>query len=232
MRLFLVEDHIDIAENIVEFLEAEGHEVTMVMDGASAFVVLRGKAAEFAVCIVDVGLPRKDGLTLVRELREAGVLTPVLFLTARDGLDDKVAGFRAGGDDYLVKPFHMEELLVRIEALDRRQQQLTPAVAEQNTAITVDDLSIDPEAHRIERGGQAIHLNPSCFKLLLALAEASPKPLTHEALERCLWQGTVPESGGLRSSIYLLRKAIDRPFAAPLLHTVHGIGYRLGRTDA
>jgi DNA-binding response OmpR family regulator len=229
MRVFLVEDHIDIAENIAEFLEAEGHEVSVVMDGASAFALLRVGAAAFEVLVVDVMLPRLDGLSLVRELRAAGVDRPVLFLTARDGIEDKIAGFRSGGDDYLVKPFHMEELLLRLEALARRVQP--PSGEPAGGGLAIGDLLIDPEQHRVRRAGQTIRLNPTCFTLLLTLAKASPRPLSHEELEQVLWQGAAPESGALRSSIYLLRKAIDRPFPTPLLQTVHGVGYRLSVDD-
>jgi DNA-binding response OmpR family regulator len=227
MRCFLVEDHVDIAENIAEFLEAEGHEVSMVMDGVSALAVLRGGADAFDVVIMDVMLPRMDGVSVVRELRAAGMQRPVLFLTARDTLDDKLAGFEAGGDDYLVKPFHLPELQARLEALCRRP---TPGLSEPTAdpVMQVDELSIDVAEHRVERAGQVIRINPTCFKLLQALAEASPRPVSHEDLESCVWTAGAPDSGALRTSIYLLRKAIDRPFGYPLLQTVHGIGYRLG----
>jgi len=231
MRLFLVEDHLDIAENIVEFLEAEGHEVGTVMDGASALALLRETGRSFDVLIVDVMLPRRDGLSVVRELRAAGLDRPVLFLTARDQLADKIAGFQAGGDDYLVKPFHLEELLLRLEALARRGAPAAAAPVAAPAELRVGDLRIDARARLVEREGRPLRLNPTCYRLLLALAEASPRPLAHDELEHLLWAGAAPESGGLRSAIYLLRKTLDRPFARPLLHTVHGVGYRLSDGD-
>ena len=175
--------------------------------------------------MLDLGLPGLDGLELCRRLRTGLNPLPVLMLTARDTLDDKLAGFEVGADDYLVKPFALSELWSRIQAvLKRSQQQLV-------RRLTVADLTLDLNTLRVSRQGRDINLNPKCLKLLEVLMKHSPNLVSRATLASQLWADEPPDSDGLKSHIYLLRSAIDKPFASPLLHTVHGRGYRLAAED-
>ncbi len=222
MDFLLVEDHPDIAENIADFAEARGWRPVLAMDGLSALRLLARQ--RFDAAVVDVGLPRLDGLACLRRLREDGHRLPVLLLTARDTLDDKLAGFAAGADDYLVKPFAMPELFARLSALVRRIPPAAPASAER---IVIGSLEILPGAHLATRDGRVLALNRTCFALLVALARRSPQAVPRAVLEQELWGGRAPDSDALRSHLYLLRQIVDRPFSRPLLGTVRGVGVRL-----
>jgi DNA-binding response OmpR family regulator len=168
-------------------------------------------------------LPAIDGYQVCRRLRvDAGRETPVIMLTARDALDDRLSGFSAGADDYLVKPFALSELAARIEAVLRRAQGKMKRVLE------VGDLRYDLDTLEVVRAGKALKLNPIGLKLLEALMRESPAVVRRERLEEALWGEDIPDSDSLRSHIHQLRLTIDRPFPDPLLHTVHGVGFRLG----
>jgi DNA-binding response OmpR family regulator len=164
-----------------------------------------------------------DGITLCRRLREEmGRTTPVLMLTARDTLDDKIAGLEAGADDYLVKPFALREVVARIQALARRTHAaMTPG------QLHVADLTFDPATFRVTRAGKDIMLPPLPLRMLEALMRASPRVLVREELERAVWGDAPPDSDAVRTHLHLLRAAIDKPFAQPLLHTLRGIGWQL-----
>jgi len=171
-------------------------------------------------------LPGMDGLTFCQKLRsEAKCNTPVLMLTARDSLRDKLAGFDAGADDYLVKPFALEELHARVASLHRRSMTKTMQL------LSVADLTMDKQTLQVHRAGRKLLLNPACLKILERLMEASPAVVTRADLETLLWHDDPPDSDALRSHLYKLRRAIDKPFDWPLLHTVHRIGYRLADSD-
>jgi DNA-binding response OmpR family regulator len=177
--------------------------------------------------ILDLMLPGMNGVALCRKLREdARRDTPLLMLTARDTVDDKVAGLDAGADDYLVKPFELRELDARVRTLLRRQRG---AVVPET--IRVADLSLDTSTLQVSRAGQAIRLMPIGLKLLTVLMRASPRVVTRRQLEREVWGDGLPDSDTLRSHLYALRKAIDKPFDRPLLHTVAGVGYRIALND-
>jgi DNA-binding response OmpR family regulator len=225
IRVLLVEDNADISANIYDFLEAHGLQMDAARNGESA---LRLAALEpYDVFILDLGLPGIDGLEVCRRLREdLGVNAPVLMLTARDTLTDKLTGFDAGADDYLVKPFALEELEARIRALHRRRQ--APAGG---GPLQVADLSFDPDTLHVERAGRPIHLNPTGLKLLAILMRERHRVVTRAELERGVWGDSPPESDALRTHMASLRAAIDKPFDRPLLQTVHGIGYRLVDPD-
>jgi DNA-binding response OmpR family regulator len=181
----------------------------------------------YDVIVLDLMLPGLDGLAVCRKLREeARVDTPVLMLTARDTLDDKIIGLGAGADDYLVKPFEVRELEARIGTLLRRYRR---AVARET--YTVDDLTLDMATLRVTRGGQVLTLTPIGLKLLTVLMRASPRVVTRQQLEREVWGDLLPDSDTLRSHLYTLRKVIDKPFARTLLHTISGVGYRLAVED-
>lgn len=224
MRILLIEDSAAMRANLTEQLENAGHEVDVAVDGRSG--LLLALAGNHDVLVLDLGLPRMDGLEVCRRLREQRGSGPlVLMLTARDTLEDKLEGFAAGADDYLVKPFEGPELLVRLRALARRSTRSDSEV------LVVEDLRYDLGALNVERAGRTIRLNRVGLRILGELMSASPRVVTREQLERVLWDGFSPESSVLRSHIYALRKAIDLEGLAPLVQTVRGIGYRLARED-
>lgn len=219
--VLLVEDNHDIAAMLCEHLEQEGHEVDYAADGVTGLHL--AVTGQFDAIILDLMLPGMDGLDLCRKYRqEAGGDTPILMLTARDTLEDKVAGLDAGADDYLVKPFELPELDARLRALLRRAGGEVAA-----TSLKVGDLEFDTGTLQVKRAGQAITLTPIGMKLLMALMKASPRVLDRRTLEREAWGDIVPDSDALRSHLYNLRKAIDKPFDRPLLQNVTGMGYRL-----
>lgn len=219
MNLLIVEDNLDIAANLGDYLEARGHTVDFAAEGVGGLAL--ALAQDYDAIILDVRLPRLDGLALCRQLRTAGRRrVPVLMLTARDTLDDKLLGFEAGADDYLVKPFALQEVVARLKALARRGR-------DEEDVLQLADLRLDLGTLTVTRAGQVIRLNPLALKLLTLLLRAAPNVVTRRELEQALWHDDPPDSDALRSHLYALRQAIDKPFAQPLLHTVHGIGYRL-----
>lgn len=225
LRILVIEDHQDIAANIADFLEARGHLADFAYHGVSGMHLALTR--EHDVIVLDVMLPGMDGYTLCRKLREeARRDTPVLMLTARDAVADKLEGFRVGTDDYLTKPFSLEELEARLLSLFRRSRPSSRSV------LRVGDLELDLGTHAARREGRSIELSPTLFRLLAELMQASPNLVTRERLEALLWGDAPPASDALRSQIYLLRQAIDRPFQRLMLVTVHGVGYRLLPGDA
>lgn len=224
MRILLIEDSAALRANLTEQLEHAGHEVDVALDGRSG--LLLALAGDYDVLVLDIGLPRLDGLELCRQLRaQRGAGPLVLMLTARDTLEDKLEGFAAGADDYLVKPFEGAELLVRLEALARRSSRKETAV------LVVEDLRYDLGELRVERAGRTLTLNRVGLRILRELMSVSPRVVTREQLELVLWDGYSPEGSVLRSHIYALRKAIDVEGLVPLVHTVRGIGYRIAREE-
>lgn len=221
LNILVVEDNPDLAANIVDYLAGQGHLVDAAGDG---IVGLRlACEQEFDVILLDLMLPGIDGITLCRRLREeACKSTPIMMLTARDTLDDKVLGLGAGADDYLVKPFAMREVAARIQALVRRA-----GATMVRGELRVADLCLDTATLRASRGGRDISLPPTPLRLLEALMRASPRVLTREELERVVWHDAPPDSDALRSHLHLLRSAIDKPFAVPLLQTLRGIGWQI-----
>lgn len=224
LRILVVEDNVDIAENIGDYLEQEGHLLDFAMDGISGLHL--ALTQKFDVIVLDVMLPGMDGLTFCRKLKmETAHETPVLMLTALDTLSDKLEGFDAGADDYLVKPFALEELSARIGALARRGIQTSPPL------LCVADLSIDTGKMEVKRAGRRIEVNRACLKILIMLMQAYPNVVARKEIEHTLWGDMPPGSDVLRSHIYQLRLAMDKPFAYSLLETVHGVGYRLVTPD-
>ena len=218
LNVLVVEDQHDIAANIWDFLERRGYSVDHCADGASG--LSRAMHGDFDVIVLDLGLPRLEGLDLCRRLREAGHGVPVLMLTARDTLDDKLRGFAEGADDYLVKPFAMRELEARIRAVHRRRQPAMPD-------LSVGDLAFDPGAMVAVREGRRIPLTRMQGVLLTALLRHSPNVVPHRRLLDAAWG----EGGGLlpalHTQVYELRQLVDRPFTQPMIQSVRGIGYRL-----
>ncbi len=220
MRILIIEDQAEILQNIADYLELKGYVVDCAYDGLGGLHL--AVTQPFDLIILDLMLPGMDGVTLCKKLRQdARVLTPVIMLTARDGVDDKLSGFRAGADDYLVKPFSLPELHARVEAVLRRSQ------AHMENLLEVADLRYDMNTLEVTRDGKTIKLSPIGLKLLEVLMKRSPHVVKREALQDLLWGEDQPGSDSLRSHIHLLRQAIDKPFDTPLLHTVHGIGFCL-----
>mgnify|MGYP006147781297 CR=1 FL=1 len=216
----LIEDEPNIAEAIRFLLGRDGWQVTTLGDGGAAEARVRETRPD--LLILDLMLPGMDGLSFCQRLRtDAGITTPVLMLTARDTLDDKLKGFAAGADDYLVKPFALQELHARLQALYKRSHGKT------DNLLTVADLTLNKSTLQVHRGGQRLEVNPACLKLLQRLMEQAPAVVMRDELETLLWADEPPDGDALRSHMYKLRQAIDRPFARPLIHTVHRIGYRI-----
>jgi DNA-binding response OmpR family regulator len=225
MRILLVEDHRDIAANIAEYFGARGEVVQVAFDGANGLELARAQA--FDVIVLDVMLPDIDGLSVCRELRRGNDnLTPILMLTAKDLLSDKIAGFDAGADDYLVKPFSLLELSARITALTRRASQHPPT-----QSLAVGNLKFDVATLEATRDGKTIKLNPTTRRILLLLMQNTHRVVTREELEQMLWGAPAPSADVLRAHLHALRNVLDRDFDAKLLHTVHGTGYRLALQD-
>lgn len=220
MRILLVEDNKDIAASIAEYLEFQGYICDFAFDGVSGLNL--AASGDYDLYVLDVAMPGMDGLQLCQKLREEQQdAKPVLFLTARDTLDDKLAGFAAGGDDYLVKPFELQELHARLQALGRR------ALGGDKRQLHLADLSINLDTQEVVRAGRNIELSPNNYKLLVTLLQHSPKVVSRRQLEEVVWGDEAPDSDSLRSHIYKLRQQMDKPFAAPLIHTVQGRGFRL-----
>lgn len=223
MRILIVEDNRDILANLADFLEAKGYTVDCAQDGISGLHL--AATQHFDLAILDIMLPGMDGYTLCQRLREAQQHVPVIMLTARDTLDDRLRGFSSGADDYLVKPFELSELIARMEAVLRRSRGV-------QRQLQVSDLTFDLDTLTVTRAGKPLKLNPTCLTLLETLMRKSPSVVRREILEDAVWGDNAPDTDSLRSHIHMLRQAIDKPFDAPLLHTVHGIGFRLAESDA
>ena len=219
--ILLVEDHRDIAEMVFDYLETRGFSVDYAADGRAGLRL--GLANRYDAVVLDVMLPGIDGLELCRRLREeARLAAPVLMLTARDTLADKLAGFDSGADDYLVKPFDLAELEARLRALLRRA-----CGGVQGETLQVDDLSFDTRTLKVARAGSELVLTPIGLKILKVLMQQSPAVVDRRVIERAIWGDLPPDSDALRSHMYNLRKVIDKPFARPLIHTLHSAGFRL-----
>jgi len=222
--ILLVEDHDDLAASVGDYLEAAGFAMDYAADGAIALNLLEENP--YDAIILDLMLPKIDGIRVCERLRERGDGTPILMLTARDQLDDKVAGFDAGADDYLIKPFEMEELHARLRALVRRARGEMS-----DGAMRVGDLVFDPRTMRVERDSKRINLSPTSVRILKVLMRESPRLVSREQLENELWGDLLPDSDTLRSHMYNLRKGIDRPFETKLLHTVQGMGFKIATPE-
>lgn len=220
VRVLIVEDNRDICANIAAYLEKHSYILDFAYDGISAMHL--ALTNPFDVIVLDLMLPGMDGLSFCKKLRaDANIDKPVLMLTARDTLDDKLKGFEAGADDYLVKPFALQELHARLQALYKRSHGKT------DNLLTVGELTLNRSTLQVHRAGQRVDLNPTCMKLLQRLMEEAPSVVDRDALETLLWADELPDGDALRSHMYKLRQAIDRPFDSPLIHTVHRIGYRI-----
>jgi len=227
MRILIVEDNTDILANLYGFLEPKGYTLDSARNGYGGLALASENT--YDVIILDVMLPGLNGLELCQKLRaELLSTTPVLMLTARDALHDKVAGFDSGADDYLVKPFSLVELDVRLKALARRAGGQHAISRE----LRFGPLVFDPDQQEAARDGVKVALTKTGYVLLRCLMTAAPRIVPREALEQAVWGEDRPESDALRTHIHALRQGIDKPFAFPLVHTIAGVGYKLALPDA
>ena len=219
--ILLVEDHRQLAQTVLEFLEQQGATVDYAGDTRLARELVQQH--HYDLMLLDVMLPGESGFQFCEALRkELSQDLPVIFMTARDHLDDKLEGFNKGGDDYIVKPFALPELAARVTAQIRRQRKEVTA----NT-LQVEDLQLDPARQEARRDGKLLKLSPTAFRILRILMRESPRVVSREQLERELWGDLVPDSDALRSHLYNLRKAMDKPFSQPLLNTLPGVGFSI-----
>ena len=219
MKILLVEDDRENADYVANGLREEGHLVSLAASGPEALICAMGNG--FDLLIVDRMIPGLDGLNLVRSLRAAGHHTPVLFLTALGGVEDRVSGLNAGGDDYLVKPFAFSELVARVAALGRR-----PHTTAADTRLHVLDLELDLLSRTVRRRGELIELQPREFRLLEYLMRHAGQVVTRTMLLEHVWDIHFdPRTNVVESHISRLRSKIDKGFEAELIHTVRGAGY-------
>ncbi|MBI4880023.1 MAG: response regulator transcription factor [Planctomycetes bacterium] len=220
MRILLVEDSKRLTGALRSGLRKLGHAVDIAADGETGLSYALHNP--YDVVVLDIMLPRLDGFTVLRRLRESGSNVYVLVLTAKDAVDDRVFGLRQGADDYLVKPFAFAELVARIEALGRRRVETTPPL------MRIGDLEIDTAARRVKRAGQVLRMTPREYSLLVFLASRKGQVVSRIEIEDHLYdERTFPESNVVQSAISLLRSRLALPGAAPLIHTCWGRGYML-----
>ena len=220
MRLLIIEDDKDAADYIARAFREVGHVADLAADGEEGLAL--GLDRQYDVMVVDRMLPKKDGLSVIGELRAKGVDTPVLILSALGQVDDRVKGLRAGGDDYLPKPYSFSELLARVEVLARRRG------GREDTVYRVADLELDRLSHTVKRGKEEIVLQPREFRLLEYLMKCAGQVVTRTMLLENVWDYHFdPQTNVIDVHISRLRSKVDKGFAQPLLHTVRGAGYMI-----
>lgn len=220
MNLLLIEDNRDLATNVFDYFESRGHTIDLASDGISGLHF--AATNHYDALLLDLMLPGMDGLTLCTRLRDAGRHTPILIITARDSLNDKITGLEAGADDYVVKPFSLREVEARLLALVRRSR-----VREGTSRLKIGDLIFDASTYSVTRGERVIELPPIPLKLLEVLMRNSPRVLSRSEIERTIWGDAPPDSDALRAHLHVLRNAIDKQSDKPLIKTLRGIGYRI-----
>ena len=225
MRVLIIEDDLDIATNLYEFLEGRGCVVDMARDGVSGMHL--AVSGEFDAIVLDLGLPGMDGLRLCSKLRrEARLDVPVLILTARDVLDDKLTAFDCGADDYLVKPFALREVEARLKALVARRRGRVV-----NRKLVHGAIAFDPGNMAVSVDGRPVHLSRKCLRLLEMMMSAPNRVYSRAELEQELWGDEHPQSDSLRSHMHLLRRALTDASGLSPIETVHGVGYRFSAAD-
>jgi OmpR-family two-component system manganese-sensing response regulator len=225
MRILLVDDEVEMVDPLSRLLTREGYEVDVAYDGDRGSRLVQQQ--QYDLLILDWMLPRQSGLQICQQVRSQGTTTPVLFLTAKDTVDDRVQGLDAGADDYLVKPFELRELLARVRALLRRPTTLEPSAPQR---LRVDDLELDTTNQLAHRRGRKIELSEKETQLLEYLMQHPNQLLTHDQIHECLWGESEekPTSNALAAQIRLLRRKIEAKGEPGLIATVYGKGYRFG----
>jgi len=221
MRILLIEDDLGTARFIIKGLKQEGFAVDHAIDGETGLHLAISET--YDVVVIDIMLPKLDGLTLIKKLRQNGINTPVLILSAKNSVDDRVKGLQIGGDDYLVKPFAFSELVARIQALIRRSTCIV-----EPTTLTVGDLKMDLVRKKVYRAGKKIDLKPKEFALLEYLMRNAGRVVSKTMIMEHVWDYNFdPQTNVVEACICRLREKIDRPFDRPLIHTIRGVGYVL-----
>ncbi|MBT3204734.1 MAG: response regulator transcription factor [Gammaproteobacteria bacterium] len=225
MKVLLVEDNNDLALNITEYLECQGHIIDYAADGITGMHLALNES--YNVIVLDVMLPGMNGYQFCQQLRQnAQNDIPVIMLTARDTEQDKLKGFDSGTDDYLVKPFSLKELEARINALNRRNHQQVV-----NKTLVVSDLEYNPGTMILKRANRTLLLKPVPRKILVILMTNTHRVVTRQEIEQEIWLDNPPDSEVLRAHIYAIRNEIDKASPVKLLHTIHGVGYRLAEAE-
>ncbi|MBS1766817.1 MAG: response regulator [Acidobacteria bacterium] len=225
MKILVVEDEARARASLARSLGESGYTVAVEADGEAGLA--RALEGGIDLMVLDVMLPKLDGFTLLQEARARGVQTPVIFLTARDALSDRLRGLEAGGGDYLVKPFAFSELLARIQNLLRR------GPVDSSQVWTVDDLTVDTARRRVTRDGAKLDLTPQEFTLLELLARRAGQPVTRARISEALWDMAYAGDPNLvDAAVRRLRRKVDDPFPVKLIRTLRGVGYALGGEDA
>jgi DNA-binding response OmpR family regulator len=218
INVLLVEDDIDLATTIVDYLDIEDIECDHASNGVMGLNLL--KINNYQMIILDVNMPKMDGLTMCKTLREQGQDTPVLMLTARDSLDNKLEGFAAGSDDYLVKPFAMKELVARVQVLAKRKSG-------EAKRLTLGNLNLDLAKRSADVEGQTLKLSPIAFKLLETLVRSAPQPVTRSAIMQAIWGEDQPDSNSLKVHVYHLRKQLEAITQQVTLDTIPSVGFAI-----
>ncbi|MEL4431152.1 response regulator transcription factor [Shewanella mangrovisoli] len=214
MLVLLVEDNRLLSNNIIQYLELSNIKCDYAFNIAQADRLINTQ--QFDAIILDLNLPDGDGIEACKRWKELCITSPIIMLTARSSLSERLNGFAVGADDYLVKPFAMEELVARLKVISQRRP--TPH------RLVIGDLEIDFGHHQAYRKGTPLNLSKTSWQILTLLARRSPEAVSREEIERMLWPDSAPDSDSLRSHIHLLRRVIDRPFDVPMLHTIRGVG--------
>jgi DNA-binding response OmpR family regulator len=218
INVLLVEDDIDLATTLVDYLEIEDIACDHASNGVMGLNLIERN--QYQMIILDVNMPKMDGLTLCKTLREQGKDIPVLMLTARDSLDNKLEGFAAGSDDYLVKPFAMKELIARVQVLAKRKSG-------EVKRLTLANLQLDLAKHSATVGEHSLKLSPIAFKLLETLVREAPQPVTRSAIMQAVWGEEQPDSNSLKVHIYHLRKQLEATTAHVKLETIASVGFAI-----
>lgn len=222
LDVLLVEDDHDLATTVVQYLELEGIQCDHASNGVHGLQLVQNH--DYDALLLDLNLPRLDGLTLCQKLRDMGHDIPVLMLTARDQLQDKLDGFRSGTDDFLTKPFELDELVVRVNALTRRRSG-------QARILRYGELKMDLNKREVCRAGRSLKLSPTGWKLLETLLREAPAAVSRQKLEATIWGDSLPDSNALKVHVYHIRKEIDAGFLFPMIQTVPGFGFALRDSD-
>lgn len=216
INVLIVEDDLDLAATLMDYLELEGISCDHAANGAAGLQLISHHY--FDVMILDVNMPRMDGLTVCRKMREQGINTPILMLTARDTLDDKLAGFAVGSDDYLVKPFEMRELIARIQVLAHRRSG-------QTNILSLYGVDADFSSKTLKRQQSSLQLSPTGWKILEVLMRKSPEVVSKKQLLKAVWGDDLPDSDSLKVHLFKLRQQVDKKNQNKLIHTVAGQGF-------
>ncbi len=222
LNVLLVEDDFDLAETVIDYLALEEIECEYASNGIAGRQLIEQNS--YDVILLDINMPGLDGYSLCQLVRMGGNETPVLMLTARDQLTDKLDGFAAGTDDYLIKPFELQELVVRIQALAKRRSG-------QVRVLRYAELEMNLTEHTVTRSGQAIKLSPIAWQLLETLLRAAPEAVSRQKLISTVWGEDSPDSDSLKVHLFHLRKALDAPFPSPLLQTIAGHGFAIKKVE-